>query len=61
MQGNPNDPNNPYNEIDVVNGDISLWTASFVFLTLVVNAPTIGLAMRLLGLDRIAPEKMQAR
>ncbi|KAL4855761.1 Sodium/hydrogen exchanger 8 [Chlorella vulgaris] len=46
---------------DRVNSDIAIWTASFVVLTLVINAPSISLMMRWLKLDRITPEKQAMR
>eukprot|EP00887_Chlorella_sp_A99_P005087 scaffold25.g5087.t1 len=61
LRGNPANRGDPFNDVDVVNGDISLWTSAFVFLTLCINAPAIGPVMRLLRLDRIPVEKMQMR
>ncbi|KAL4855765.1 Sodium/hydrogen exchanger 7 [Chlorella vulgaris] len=61
LQGDTTNPDDPSRERDRVNSDISVWTASFVLLTLVINAPSIGLMLRWLKLDRITPEKQAMR
>lgn len=45
----------------LVNADISLWTSSFVLLTLLINGPTIGPMLKLLNLDKIPPERINHR
>ena len=44
-----------------MNSTIALWTACFVLLTLVVNAPLVSPMMRLLRLDRIPLEQRKTR
>ena len=46
---------------DVVDADIALWTSAFVFLTLIVNAPTISTVLNLLKLNKIPREKLKMR
>ncbi|KAL4437060.1 hypothetical protein ABPG75_004199 [Micractinium tetrahymenae] len=53
---------NPSNEQQqLVNAEITLWTAMFVLLTLVINAPTLGPLVRLLGLNQAAKTRGPAR
>jgi type IVB pilus formation R64 PilN family outer membrane protein len=40
-----------------VNADILLWTATYVLLTLVVNAPSLGLLMHYLGLNKVTADQ----
>lgn len=49
------------NEVAAVNADISLWTAAFVLLTLMVNGPLIGPLLSLLRLNRLPLEKLKMR
>lgn len=44
-----------------VSADISLWTAAFVVLTLLINGPSIAHMLRLLGLDSVPPEMVKMR
>lgn len=45
----------------MVNAEITLWTAVFVLLTLVINAPTLAPLVRLLGLNQAAKARAPAR
>lgn len=44
-----------------MNAEITLWTASFVLLTLLINAPTLAPLVRLLRLDGGARARAPAR
>ena len=46
---------------EFVNSEITLWTASFVLLTLLINAPTLAPLVRLLRLDHAARRRRGAR
>ena len=46
---------------DGILADIALWTAAFVFLTLCINAPSLGFVMRLLKLNNISADKRKIR
>ncbi|PSC75198.1 Sodium hydrogen exchanger 7 [Micractinium conductrix] len=53
---------NPQNSRqEFVNSEITLWTASFVLLTLLINAPTLAPLVRLLRLDHAARRRRGAR
>jgi len=49
------------NAIAAVNADISVWSAAFVVLTLIVNGPLIGPLLTLLRLNRLPLEKLKMR
>jgi len=46
---------------DVIYSTIAIWTATFVFLTLLINAPLLSPIMTYLSLDRISIEKKKMR
>jgi NhaP-type Na+/H+ or K+/H+ antiporter len=46
---------------DVIYSTIAIWTATFVFLTLLINAPLLSPIMTYLSLDRISIEKKKTR
>ena len=46
---------------DGILADIALWTVAFVFLTLCINAPSLGFVMRLLKLNNISADKRKIR
>lgn len=48
-------------EITLVNADISLWTSSFVLMTLLVNGPLVAPLLKLLRLNRLPAEKLKMR